>query len=213
MSARENILKRLRTTSSPFTHVDPIQERRPVVPMNDADLTHAFIQKAEALSAHVYQPETESAAIDAILTIIGTDTSVLAWDFEHIPLPTLEATFTGKNIAVADPRDDQTRVGITGVDAALSATGSLVIAARPGRPRSVSLLPYAHIAVLTRDQILPHFDAWVAAQSAQTQDFRTVGNHTVITGGQPHRRHRHGIGAWCAWTRATPRCHPAELSV
>ena len=182
MSARDNILKRLRAAATPFTDLEPITERREMVPMDGVDLVERFAQKAEALSASVYRPETESAAIDTILSLLGTDEQVLAWDFAHIPLPSLQTSLESKNIAVADPRDSQVRVGITGVDAALAATGSIVVSARLGRPRSVSLLPTVHIAVLTPDQIMPHFDAWIAAQSAQAQDFRAVGNHIVVTG-------------------------------
>ncbi len=182
MSARDNILQRLQAATMPFSDVEPISERREIVPMDGVDLLERFVQKAEALSATVHQLTTEAEAIDIIVSIIGDDKTVLAWDYEHIPLPSLQATLEAKNITVADPRDSQVRVGITGVDAALAATGSLVVSARPGRPRSVSLLPYVHIALLTAEQIMLHLDAWIMAQSAQAQDFRAVGNHIVITG-------------------------------
>lgn len=182
MSAREKILKRLRSANKPFMHVQPITERREMVPLDNIDLIERFTQKAEALSAHVYRFDTESAAIDTILSLVGDDDSILAWDFEHIPLSSLQVSLESKHITIADPRDSGVRVGITGVDVALAATGSIIVSARPGRPRGVSLLPYVHIAVLTKDQIMPHFDAWIAAQSTQTDDFRRIGNHIVITG-------------------------------
>jgi L-lactate dehydrogenase complex protein LldG len=87
-----------------------------------------------------------------------------------------------KGIQVADPRDGSVRVGITGVEAALGATGSLVMSALPGKPRSVSLLPHVHIAVLTEAQILPHFEAWIAQVRTSTDSFRQTGNHIIITG-------------------------------
>jgi L-lactate utilization protein LutC len=46
-------------------------------------------------------------------------------------------------------------VGITGVDHLIAETGSIVIHSRPDQPRSASLLPPIHIAVATRDQIVP----------------------------------------------------------
>jgi L-lactate dehydrogenase complex protein LldG len=180
MSARDNILKRLRSAHTPFEDVEPNSERREIVPMDRVDLVQRFVQKAEALSAHVHQPDTEAAAVETILSLLGDDRTLLAWDFDHIPLPALQSSLAAKDITVADSRDSRVRVGITGVDVALAATGSLVVSARPGRPRSVSLLPYVHIAVLTANQIMPHFDTWIATQSAQ--DFRTIGNHIVITG-------------------------------
>lgn len=46
-------------------------------------------------------------------------------------------------------------VGVTGVDALIAETGSIVLAAQPARARSTSLLPPVHIAVAERDQLLP----------------------------------------------------------
>ena len=46
-------------------------------------------------------------------------------------------------------------VGITGVDYLIAETGSVVLLAKPGEPRSFSLLPPVHIAVAERRQILP----------------------------------------------------------
>lgn len=46
-------------------------------------------------------------------------------------------------------------VGISGVDALIAETGSVVVRARPGEPRSVSLLPPVHIAVAERSQLVP----------------------------------------------------------
>ncbi len=46
-------------------------------------------------------------------------------------------------------------VGISGVECLIAETGSMVVASRPGQPRSVSLLPPVHIAVARRSQIVP----------------------------------------------------------
>jgi L-lactate dehydrogenase complex protein LldG len=46
-------------------------------------------------------------------------------------------------------------VGITGVSYLIAETGSLVMAAAPHDPRSLSLLPPVHIAVAERRQLLP----------------------------------------------------------
>jgi L-lactate dehydrogenase complex protein LldG len=182
MSAKDNILLRLRKAYTPFTKVEPLTECKVMVPMDGADLLECFVQQAKALSAHVYQAQNEQDVLDYIMTIIADDEKILAWDFEHIPLDTLENMLTVQNKSVADTKDASVRVGITGVDVALAATGSIVISAREGRPRTVSLLPYTHIAVMREDQIMPHLDAWLAQQSQNTQEFRQVGNHVIITG-------------------------------
>ncbi len=46
-------------------------------------------------------------------------------------------------------------IGISGVERLLAETGSIVMAASAGHPRSTSLLPPAHIAIAARSQILP----------------------------------------------------------
>lgn len=45
-------------------------------------------------------------------------------------------------------------IGVSGVDYALADTGTLVLLARKGQARSISLLPPVHIAVMRREQIL-----------------------------------------------------------
>lgn len=46
------------------------------------------------------------------------------------------------------------QIGITGVDAAIAETGTLVLLSGRGRPRSTSLLPETHIAVFDRSRLV-----------------------------------------------------------
>jgi L-lactate utilization protein LutC len=61
-------------------------------------------------------------------------------------------------------------VGITNVYRLIAETGTVVIAATPNEPRSVSLLPPVHIAIADRSQLLPDlfdlFDLFSPAASA-----------------------------------------------
>jgi len=182
MSAKANILKRLRAAQTPFEDIPAIEKREIVVSMEGVDLLENFVAKAETLSAHVMQAETEQDALDYILEIIGTDQQVLAWDEGQLPLGALHQALAENNISIADPHDGSIRVGITGVEAALAATGSIVISAREGRPRSVSLLPYVHVAIVQKSQLLPHFEAWIEQQKADLDTYRASGNHVIITG-------------------------------
>ena len=184
MSSRDNILKKLRAAQQPFADVEPIAKRRVVHPIDDAPdvLLAQFVSQAEALKAHVIQPEDAETALDYILNVLGDDKHVLAWDFEHIPLHGLDAALQQRDITVADARAGDVRVGITGVDCALAATGSIVVSAQPGKPRTVSLLPLVHIAVLKKSQIMSHLEAWVASHNGDFDAFRQRGNTTIITG-------------------------------
>ncbi|MEZ4518784.1 MAG: lactate utilization protein [Chloroflexota bacterium] len=75
------------------------------------------------------------------------------------------------------------RVGLTGADAGLAATGSLVLQSGSGRYRAASLLPPLHIAVLTADRIVPDLENWWTQQRAAGLDqVRQRSNIVVITG-------------------------------
>lgn len=68
----------------------------------------------------------------------------------------------GLEVTMVDPHavDDRdplfaADLGISGVDYLIAETGTVVLAARPEAPRSLSLLPPVHIAVAERCQLLP----------------------------------------------------------
>ena len=94
--------------------------------------------------------------------------SVLSWHPEALGLD-LRASLGAEGLSVTvapegDPdgaaramhRDAATRaeIGVTGVDWALSETGTLVLVSGRGRPRSTSLLPATHVAVFGRDRLV-----------------------------------------------------------
>ncbi|MCS7167698.1 MAG: LUD domain-containing protein [Gemmatales bacterium] len=58
--------------------------------------------------------------------------------------------------------------GITGVEALIAETGTIVLAAKPERPRSLSLLPPLFIALARTEQIVPDLFDWFAL-AASTQ--------------------------------------------
>jgi len=182
---REKILRKLRTAQPKFSHQPP-EERRHMVPLSDTTpdgLRTRFITEAEKLGAKIYQPPSDSDAIATILNLTGEDKNVLAWDFAFIPLDGLQPALTDAGITVADVRDDTVRVGITGCEAALAATGSLVVATGNGKARSASLLPVIHIAVVRASQLLEDFESWMAQQRRNGLDaFRATANIVVISG-------------------------------
>lgn len=183
MSSRKTILNRLRSAQQPFTDVAPPAEKRIVAPMTDASpsaLRERFVAEAEKLNATVWQPRDAREAIDQLLELIGPDKTVLAWDFDTIPVPGLEAELAEAQITVGEPTDGDVRVGITGVDAAFAATGSIVVKSGAKTPRHVSLLPYVHIAVVKQAQIVPQMEAWMQQQDRQA--FRQVSHINIISG-------------------------------
>jgi L-lactate dehydrogenase complex protein LldG len=51
-------------------------------------------------------------------------------------------------------------LGISGVDALIAETGSIIQASRPGQPRSLSLLPPCYIAIADRSQLYADLFDW-----------------------------------------------------
>ena len=185
MSSREQILGKLRQGKWPFPHIQPPQEHLHMVPLADTSpdaLYGRFLQEAEQAACVVHQAADAEAAIAAILDIVGEDTAVSSWNPEHIPLLGLAESLDAANIARVG-QDASVRVGLTGVDAALAATGSLVVMSGNGRPRAASLLPPVHIAVVAASQIVPDLESWWAAQKATgLEHTRQHSNIVVITG-------------------------------
>ncbi len=204
MGSREKILGRLRAAQQPFTGIPPFENPRHMVPPETTpDLKTRFIAEAQKLSCKVSEFTDSQAAIQQIIEIIKAESArnpsppaplphngergeklrVTAWDFEQIPLAGLKEGLIQAGIDIADSNDPTVQIGITGAQAAFAATGSIVVQSGAGRPRKVSLLPFAHIAVIHENQLVLDFETWVQQQREQGLDsFRASANTVVISG-------------------------------
>ena len=184
-SSRRQILDRLQRDERPFAAVEPPSSYRPMVPLNDlspAALHSHFVTEAQKAACVVYQPASNGEAVDTILQVIGEDQTISCWAMDQIPLPGLESALEQAGI-VRVGQDSSVRVGLTGADAALAATGSLVLCSGAGRYRAASLLPPVHVAVVTTSQILPDLEHWWAQQRAGgLEQTRQASNIVVVTG-------------------------------
>ena len=182
MSSRELILNKLRGGKRPFSPAQP-DTYIPVSPVNTADVLPRFVREAELLSSKVYQPADLEEALEMLLGIIGDDQQVLAWDDAELPLPNLAGALAQANVAVSAHNDASVRVGITGADAALAGTGTLVYVSGNGRYRATSLLPPVHVALINRSQIVPNLESWVESQYGNDlQAFQHASNVVLISG-------------------------------
>lgn len=186
MSSRDLILEKLRGGKRPFANSTPPDNYIHMVPLADitpAALTARFVQEAEKLACVVHQVDDDAAALAAILKIVGKATAVSAWDFSQIPLKELSNSLHEASVTIAEADDPNTQVGITGADAALAATGSLVMISGGGHHRAPSLLPPVHIAILHQNQIVPDMESWWAQQREQNLDrVRAASNVVIISG-------------------------------
>jgi len=185
MSSRNNILGRLRSAHSPFENVRSVTERRPMTPLADtspAALESHFVHEAGALGSSVTRVSDPDEAIEHVLGLIAPDNVIQSWDFAYIPLPDLPDALAKTGIQIA-PGDATVRIGLTGADAALAGTGSLVLVTGPGKPRQPSLVPPVHIAIITTDQLVPNLDTWITSHRADNfRRFQSAANIVVISG-------------------------------
>jgi L-lactate dehydrogenase complex protein LldG len=161
-----------------------------MVPIGDpspAELQTRFVAEAKKAACVVHPVHTSNAAIEVLLDLIGDDPLISSWEPANIPLPDLAEVLDKAGINHVG-QDANVNIGLSGVDAALAATGSLVVSSGEGRYRATSLLPPIHIAVLTTDQIVPDLESWWAAQKWATQkksgleQTRSHSNIVIITG-------------------------------
>ena len=185
MDARERILGNLRKAQRPFVDVPPIDGRRHMIPtegLSPAEQMQRFISEAEALGCFVNQV-TSNDALEQIMDLLGEDKSVLSWEEAQLPMDGLHGMMESLGVAVAGHDDGDVRVGITGITAALAATGSLIVESGAGRYRSTSLLPDVHIALMRAEQLLPDLESWEEAQRRDGYPaFRDSSYTTVISG-------------------------------
>ena len=139
--------------------------------------------------------DEEMAARKAAAPPPGDINSVLCWEPDLLPISDLEAAMldTGfrlvapKNMADVNTRAQaaSVRFGLSGVDAAFASTGTVVVAAGPGKSRSASLLPLRHIVLLPLSKLHPTPEAWLASQrhTGDLVDFvRRSANVSLISG-------------------------------
>lgn len=153
MTTRERILNRLQSARAgsrlPGVQPPPIQAA-PRLGLEACALR--FEVEAQALGVECYV-ESSVADVHRRLTTLIEGRRVLSWDLADLPYHAgtlMSHAILGQapraNLAMAD-------VGVTGCDAAVAETGSLVMFSAPGRSRAVSLLPPFHIALVERHRL------------------------------------------------------------
>ena len=151
--------------ASSASHIPP-----PFVHPPESDLVNQFVTELERLEGNVYRRIDNEAAretLQEILTKEGAETFI-AWDEADIGVPDLNRMIESIGVrrvdadaaGGADPRQAAVQalaaapVGITGADAAIAESGTLVLAGGKGRGRLASLLAPIHIAIVRETQIV-----------------------------------------------------------
>jgi L-lactate dehydrogenase complex protein LldG len=185
MGSRAEILEKLSRKKTAFGLDGADSGYHHVVPDisdNPEEMLSQFIEAAEKLSCKIHQVADEENAIEVILTLIEGEEKILGWDFEEIGLPGLEEALAQRGTNIDASANPEVRYGLTGADAALAATGSIILTSGTGKPRAASLLPPIHIAVLRSEQITQDLEGWVSAKQKKEKKFQDASNIFVISG-------------------------------
>lgn len=186
MSSRTTILNKLRKAAQPFKDVPLHSERLAMVPdapQAPEDLQARFVAEAEAVGCTVYCASSDEDVIPHLLEMLRDYDSILGWDESYLPVSRIYDALQNRGVTIAEPAAIDVRAGITGVDAALAVTGSLVLQSGAGKYRLTSLLPDLHVALVKASQIIPDFETWIAQQrQGDLTAFRESSNTIIITG-------------------------------
>lgn len=185
MSSRDQILSRLRAARRPFEDAPP-RPRQYIPVANDMDtsidaLVERFAAELVNLKGEAYVEDSEDAVRERVVSLLRdlNATRVLAWHFNHIPVKKLREAVEAAGVEIVQPdTHDEFRAetlataegaqaSITGVEAAVAATGTMIVRTGPGRGRIPTVLAPCHIAVISASQLMPRLENWVAAQRAR----------------------------------------------
>jgi len=164
------------------------------------DLAEQFVAELARLAGHPHRCADDGAALDEIRAILQQHaaTQVIAWDRSEIGLPGLDEVLAEMGVQVLDGQIagrgaeraaylqalEPAPICISGADAAIAESGTLLLRSRPGRGRLASLLAPAHIAVLRRAQIVRGLGLALTQLQAQhgPDIFADSSNLTLISG-------------------------------
>ncbi len=135
------------------------------------DLVDTFSRQLTAVGGHVY-PVTDAVSarlqLRDIIEMLRQDghDAATAVVTGHTILRDLELDTHLSHLGVetfpiphSSFRIQDAHLGLTGAEYAVAASGTIVMAASPHHPRSASLLPPIHIAVVRQEQLLPDLAA------------------------------------------------------
>jgi L-lactate dehydrogenase complex protein LldG len=162
------------------------------------DLPAQFAAELAKLEGYPHRCADDTQALDAIRLILQRHqaTSVVAWDRAQIGLPGLDALLAELGARVLDSDTigferaarlqalEPVLICISGADAGIAESGTLVLRSGSGRGRLASLIAPVHIAVLRRAQIVRGLGAALALlQEQHGRDlFVDSSNLTLISG-------------------------------
>ncbi|MEX1125665.1 MAG: LUD domain-containing protein [Acidimicrobiia bacterium] len=157
---RDAFLKRVSVAAMVATLPRPPDVPARLPDLDPVDLVGLFRARAQQESVVVHGPIGSHGVPRAVAGIAAGHAcrSYMAWD--DLPVPGVTSALTGAGVQRVEhrvPEDGRIThqleyqtldLGVTGADAGLAESGSLVLLHGDGRPRMASLIPEVHVALL-----------------------------------------------------------------
>ena len=168
MSAREEILNRLHSQARQAYPPSPWRSQRQF-----ADPAEQFRKALTTVAGEVHIVGAWEEALDRLSELLSEIKAQSALIDDHPVLANLEPGSRWPDIEwhVVGHSDGDLRqfaatadVGISGADAALAETGTVVVSSGPGRSRLTSLMPPVHIALVPASCLTSDLFTWMAEQ-------------------------------------------------
>lgn len=170
-----------------------LPDARPQRPVNDVPRAAAtldtFIAELTRVAGQVIRVNTaqEAAQTVADLCVERQWQEALAWELEEIGCAGLAQALSDAGVQVVttdtEPRTlAHIPVGLTGAEAAIAESGTLVLRKRPRRSALASLLPPVHIALFPTSRIVPDMMTYFEQVGDAAAFVRDTSNLTFITG-------------------------------
>ena len=160
-SAREEILAKVRASlgRGAGSPVAPVPTTARVTPRianpARAEIEQLFteIGKLNGITRRISSRDDLKPALAELVQAEAVKKATL-WTTPDLTTWNVAATLKALGVTIVSPQADKQLVaecelGVTGVDAALPETGTLLLRSSPEKPRVVSLLPRVHLAILT----------------------------------------------------------------
>ena len=140
-------------------------------------LVTRFRDALQALGGHFFTcNQAELVTMISSTLARRNATEILSWDSAQLPAGLVE-DLNHAGIKIQHDPDSEIRVGLTGAQAAIANTGTVVLTSGTGQPLSVSLLPETHIVVLQEDVIYENLP-----QVLRLQEIRDASSTVMISG-------------------------------
>ncbi|MCC6163351.1 MAG: iron-sulfur cluster-binding protein [Acidobacteria bacterium] len=196
-----SLREKLDTRGAEVAHPGAFGQEAPTLDVDEA--IARFTTACEAVGGRVSRVASTDEAAAVVLDYLtapewrrdGCEDAApfVSWDAAHLPLPDLPALLDARGAPRLDAyvnADQSTRltdyarldaaiVGVTGADAALVDTGSVVLLHGEGRGRLVSLLPPIHVVLVRVDRLRATLAEMIAAAPLLPRDSTNV---VVVTG-------------------------------